>query len=89
MRTGSIGMVPAAAFALLSGGAAAQEIDCGEAPDVAQHHHIPANADTVHWGYFSKAREPRAIVHSGDLVTLETLTHHANDDAAPLSARCQ
>jgi hypothetical protein len=32
----------------------------------ARHHHLPANADTVHWGYFSKnlsrsSRSSRAI----------------------------
>ena len=71
----------AAAILALSGGAAMSQ-SCGEAPASATHHHIPANADTVHWGYFSKDLEPRAVVHSGDFVTLETLTHHANDDAA-------
>lgn len=69
-----------AASALAGTTAAAQ--DCGAAPGTATHHHIPANADTVHWGYFSKGREPRAVVQSGDFVTLETLTHHANDDAS-------
>ena len=58
------------------------ETDCGDAPDKPAHHLIPANSETVHWGYFSKQRAPQAKVHSGDLVTLETLTHHANDDAS-------
>lgn len=56
--------------------------DCGTPPDTATHHHIPATADTVHWGFFSQTLEPKAVVHSGDFVTIETLTHHANDDAA-------
>jgi acetamidase/formamidase len=43
---------------------------------------IPANADTVHWGYFSKDLSPQRVVHSNDLITIETLTHHANDDSA-------
>jgi len=55
--------------------------ECGPKPSEAEHHRIPANEDTVHWGYFSKDREPQAVVHSGDFITLETLTHHANDDA--------
>ncbi|MEC9340217.1 MAG: acetamidase/formamidase family protein [Pseudomonadota bacterium] len=54
---------------------------CAEKPGAPQHFHIPANKDTVHWGYFSKGLKPTAVVHSGDFVTLETLTHHANDDA--------
>jgi len=55
--------------------------ECGAKPAVPAHHVIPANNETVHWGYFSKVRKPQAVVHSGDFVTLETLTHHANDDA--------
>src|SRR6266516_1909216 len=41
----------------------------------------PATADTVHWGYFSKLLDPRIEIDSGDYVTIEALTHHANDDA--------
>ena len=67
-------------YTLQTASAAAPEA-CSTAPGSPAHHHIPANSDTVHWGYFSKDREPQAIVHSGDFVTLETLTHHANDDA--------
>jgi acetamidase/formamidase len=45
------------------------------------HHHLPAHAETVHWGYFSGSLKPVLEVESGDLVTIEVLTHHANDDA--------
>src|SRR5260370_20201704 len=45
------------------------------------HHYVPAMADTVHWGYFSKLLKPVVEVDSGDYVTIEALTHHANDDA--------
>ncbi|MEL7054130.1 MAG: acetamidase, partial [Cyanobacteria bacterium J06588_5] len=44
-------------------------------------HVLPATADTVHWGYFSQTLEPKLVVDSGDMITVETLTHHANDDA--------
>lgn len=44
-------------------------------------HVLPANAETVHWGYFSQTLEPKLVIDSGDTVTVETLTHHANDDA--------
>lgn len=44
-------------------------------------HYLPANADTVHWGYFSQTLAPNLTVNSGDTITVETLTHHANDDA--------
>lgn len=71
----------AVALVIGTGGALAQEA-CGDAPEYPAHHYLPANADTVHWGYFSKGRAPQVFAHSGDLVTIETLTHHANDDAA-------
>ena len=29
-----------------------------------RHHHLPANADTVHWGYFSKNLKPQLEVES-------------------------
>jgi acetamidase/formamidase len=45
------------------------------------HYYLPANAETVHWGYFSKLLKPLVEVESGDFVTIEALTHHANDDA--------
>lgn len=45
------------------------------------HHHLPARPDTIHWGYFSRSLKPVLEVTSGDYVTIETLTHHANDDA--------
>ena len=45
------------------------------------HHYLPATAETVHWGYFSKLLKPQVEINSGDYVTIETLTHHANDDA--------
>jgi len=48
----------------------------------AQHHTLPANSETVHWGYFSKDVEPKLSVSSGDFITIETLSHHANDDAS-------
>ena len=44
-------------------------------------HFLPATAQTVHWGYFSQTLEPKLVIDSGDTVTVETLTHHANDDA--------
>ncbi|MGQ7844016.1 acetamidase/formamidase family protein [Granulosicoccus sp. 3-233] len=55
---------------------------CDIESDTPSHHQLSANADTVHWGYFSKAQEPRLHVQSGDFITIETLTHHANDDAS-------
>jgi acetamidase/formamidase len=45
------------------------------------HHYIPVSDKTVVWGYFSRFLAPLVEVDSGDLVTIETLTHQANDDA--------
>lgn len=50
------------------------------APGQPAYHYLPANADTVHWGYFSKSLAPKVEIDSGDIVTIETLTHHAGDD---------
>jgi hypothetical protein len=50
-------------------------------PTKRSYHHLPANADTVHWGYFSKKLKPQVEIDSGDFITIEALTHHANDDA--------
>jgi acetamidase/formamidase len=46
-----------------------------------KHYYVMATNKTVHWGYFSKSLKPIVEVDSGDYVTIETLTHHANDDA--------
>ena len=42
-------------------------------------HRLPATPPTVHWGYFDPRLEPVLTVESGDLVAIETLTHHAGD----------
>ena len=41
----------------------------------------------MHWGYFSKLLKPQVEVNSGDFVTIEVLTHHANDDAEQAAIR--
>jgi acetamidase/formamidase len=45
-----------------------------------RQYHLPVSPQTVHWGYFSKAVAPALTLKSGDVATIETLTHHANDD---------
>jgi len=42
-------------------------------------HTLPANKDTVHWGYFDCSLAPALKVKSGDLVRVEAVTHHAGD----------
>ena len=53
----------------------------GRVPGTTNHYYVPATDKTVHWGYFSKSLKPVVEVTSGDFVTMEVLTHHANDDA--------
>ena len=72
MMAGSASLVPAA----LAQNSAARQ------PARASLYHLPANAETVHWGYFSKLLKPQVEIASGDLVTIETLTHQASDDYA-------
>ncbi|WP_448661956.1 acetamidase/formamidase family protein [Sphingomonas sp. CJ20] len=48
--------------------------------DTVRHHHLPVSPRTIHWGFLSRALKPVLHVRSGDFVTIETLTHHANDD---------
>ncbi len=45
-----------------------------------KHHLLPVSPKTVQWGYFSKVVAPALTLKSGDRATIETLTHHANDD---------
>ena len=79
--------------ALAAGGAAASfaaaglssvtsaQAQPGPVPGTKNHYYVPATDKTVHWGYFSKLLKPQVEVSSGDFVTIEALTHHANDDA--------
>ena len=45
-----------------------------------KHFTLPVSPASVHWGYFSKKVSPALTLRSGDRATIETLTHHANDD---------
>lgn len=48
--------------------------------DAAVHHHLPAHIGTVQQGFFSKNLDPVISVQSGDFVTIEMVTHHADKD---------
>ena len=65
-----------------AGAAYAQGVQPGRVPGTTNHYYVPATDKTVHWGYFSKSLPALVEVSSGDFVTLEVLTHHANDDAS-------
>nr|WP_238473877.1 acetamidase/formamidase family protein [Altericroceibacterium spongiae] len=45
-----------------------------------RHHYLPVSPETIHWGFFNRSLKPVLTVRSGDFITVETLTHHANDD---------
>ena len=51
-----------------------------QAGEQVSHYYVPANNKTIHWGYFSKTMEPLLKLESGDYATIETITHHSNDD---------
>jgi acetamidase/formamidase len=72
-----------AAAAWAAGGAVISPASAQTAarPGKTAYHYLPATSETVHWGYFSKLLPPRLEIDSGDYVTIEALTHHANDDA--------
>src|SRR6266704_3084241 len=74
-------VVAGGAAASLGLGAVAAQAQPGRVPGSRNHYYVPATDKTVHWGYFSKLLKPLVEVSSGDFVTIEALTHHANDDA--------
>ena len=79
MTAGGASVSVGALGTAMAPGAFAQSAQPGSA--MARHFHIPVSDKTVHWGYFSRSLAPLVEVDSGDFVTIETLTHHANDDA--------
>jgi len=76
--TGGVAALAAGGLSLVSPTLA--EASSAKQPAQSSHYHLPANADTVHWGYFSKLLKPQVEIVSGDFVTIETLTHQASDD---------
>jgi acetamidase/formamidase len=77
VATGSVAAAWATSGTLISPASA----QSAARPGKPAYHYLPATAETVHWGYFSKLLKPQLEVDSGDYVTIEALTHHANDDA--------
>jgi acetamidase/formamidase len=83
VATGGAAALTAASVSLAAP-AAAQTVAARQGKP--SHHYVPATAETVHWGYFSRALKPVLLVASGDFVTIEALTHHAYDDHARMIA---
>jgi acetamidase/formamidase len=78
LRT-AIGGTPSAG-ALGLAGVTQRALPSKKAGEQVNHYYVPANEKTVHWGFFSKKMAPLLKVESGDYVTIETVTHHSNDD---------
>src|ERR1700738_4502747 len=70
-----------AAAAWEAGGTLVSPASAQSRPGQPTYHYLPATADTVPWGCFRQLLKPQLEVNSGDYVTIEALTHHANDDA--------
>ncbi|HTW89521.1 MAG TPA: acetamidase/formamidase family protein, partial [Candidatus Binataceae bacterium] len=53
----------------------------GQPPAAAQpnYHALGATAANCFWGFFDKSLAPVLRVHSGDIISIETLTHQAGD----------
>jgi hypothetical protein len=47
-----------------------------------KHYVLPANKNTVQWGWLDLAEKPKVVVDSGDTVSIETLSH-AMDEIKP------
>src|SRR6202008_3956917 len=47
-----------------------------------KHYVLPANKDTVQWGWLDPSQTPKLTVNSGDTVSIETLLH-AMDEIKP------
>ena len=71
---GALGITSSASGQVRAGGVAGES-------GPATHYYVPASDKTVHWGFFSRSLKPLIELESGDYATIETLTHHANDDA--------
>ncbi|GAQ78765.1 acetamidase/formamidase [Klebsormidium nitens] len=46
--------------------------------------YLPANSSTVRWGYYDLFQDPVAYVQSGDIITVEVITHEAGNDWAKM-----
>jgi len=45
----------------------------------AKHYVLPANKDTVQWGWLDPNEKPKLVVNSGDTVSIETLRHSMDE----------
>jgi acetamidase/formamidase len=55
-----------------------QKNSAGREPQ-GNHHVLPANKDTVQWGWLDPSEKPKLVVNSGDTVSIETLRHSLDE----------
>ncbi|GAQ82864.1 acetamidase/formamidase [Klebsormidium nitens] len=46
--------------------------------------YVAANKDTVRWGFYDLFKDPVAYVQSGDIITVEVITHEAGNEYAKM-----
>jgi acetamidase/formamidase len=65
----------------LCAGARAQNATAPDAgtPPAGKHYALPANNDTVQWGWYDPAEKPKLVVNSGDTISIETWLHGMNE----------
>jgi len=68
--------VAAATVALFLGvPLALQAQDSGVPKHASKHYVLPATAENVQWGWYDINEKPKLTIHSGDTVSIETLSH--------------
>ena len=48
-------------------------------PASGKHYMLPANKDTVQWGWLDPTEKPKLVVDSGDTISIETLRHSMDE----------
>src|SRR5271169_1558609 len=64
-----------AAVALIACVPAAQAQESNPPKHASKHYVLPATAENVQWGWYDINEKPKLTIHSGDTVSIETLSH--------------
>src|SRR5207249_9473808 len=62
------------AFAPYVPAATASE-SASQVPRASRHYVLPATPENVQWGWYDPNEKPKLVIHSGDTVSIETLSH--------------
>src|SRR5216684_3701127 len=69
-----------AASSVCAGAQAQSASEKGAGPkSTGKHYVLPANKDTVQWGWLDPTEKPKVVVDSGDTVSIETLRHSMDE----------